>query len=96
MLNINLTIQYADERKDAEIKVGPSTQVAFEREHNVGIMAIATEQKLSHVYWLAWHASKPGVDFDAWLESIDSIDVDVSAPDPTKPAPPAAESLTSP
>ena len=89
MLNITLTIHYADGRT-IEVKVGPSTQVAFEREHNVGIVAIATEQKLSHVYWLGWHASKTGLGFDEWLETLDSVDVDMSDADPTKPAAPAA------
>lgn len=88
MLKINLTVHYTDGR-EAEITAGPVTQVAFEREHNMGIVKMAEETRLSHVYWLAWHASKPGLGFDEWLETLDSIDIDVAAPDPTKPAAPA-------
>lgn len=89
MLNIEVTVRYAEGR-ETTTKVGPATQVAFEREHNVGIGAISTEQKVSHVYWLAWHATKPGVAFDAWLESVESIDVEVGAVVPTRPAQPAS------
>lgn len=88
MLKIGLTVHYSD-GQTREAKAGPATQVAFEREHNVGMAALATEQKVSHIYWLAWHASKPGVDFDTWLESVESIEVDIDAADPTKPAPSA-------
>lgn len=88
MLSINIKVNYLDGRS-VDVKAGPVTQVAFEREHKVGIVAIATENKLSHVYWLAWHASRSGTEFDAWLESLESVEFDVSSPDPTKPAPPA-------
>jgi len=88
MLKITLNVTYADART-AEVTALPLTQVAFEREHGVGIGAIATEQKVSHVYWLAWHATKPGVPFDAWLETVASIDVEVGDPAPLPGAPSA-------
>lgn len=89
MLSITLTIDYTDGRNSQTVRALPVTQVAFEREHSCSIGVIATEQKLSHVYWLAWHAARPGVDFDAWLDAVESIDVEVDATDPTKPAAPA-------
>jgi hypothetical protein len=85
VLNIKLTVHYTDGR-EVEVTAGPATQVAFEREHNTSIVSIASDPKMTFVYWLAWHASKPGVDFDAWLESLESIDIEVDVPDPTKPA----------
>lgn len=88
MIKINLTVVYADGRK-VDVVAGPSVQVAFENHHNVGIAAIATEQKVSHIYWLAWKASKPSVEFDEWLDSLDSVEVEVEEPDPTQPAAPA-------
>lgn len=88
MLKITMTVAYNDGR-DQELKVGPVTQVAFEREHNCGIATIATEMRMSHIYWLAWHATRPGVGFDQWLETVEAIDFDVSTADPTQPAPPA-------
>ena len=88
MMKFTLTVTAGDHT--TTVTAGPATQVAFEREHNVGIASIATEQRVEHIYWLAWHASKPGVDFDKWLDSIDSIDVDVQSVGPTKPTPSAA------
>ena len=88
MLKMKIAVTYADGRT-ADVSVGPMTQVAFEREHGCGIGVIADAGKLSHIYWLAWHASRPGVDFDAWLESITDIDMEVAEPTPTVPAPPA-------
>lgn len=89
MLKIKIGVTYEDGR-EANVVAGPATQVAFEREFEAGIGVIGEQQKLSHIYWLAWHASRSGVDFEAWLDSIESVDVDVQTPDPTEPAPPAA------
>ena len=88
MLNIRLTIKTGDSEK--KVTAGPATQVAFEREHGVGIATIATEQKITHIYWLAWHAAKTGASFDDWLETIDAIEVEVESADPSLPAQPAA------
>lgn len=63
-----------------EFSVSPKVQVMFEREFRTGIgKALSTEQKVEHLYWLAWkamHASgrvvKP---FDGWLEDI--VDVQI-------------------
>jgi hypothetical protein len=43
----------------------------------------------SHMYWLAWHASKSPLGFDDWLDTVDEIEMDVDAADPTPPAPQA-------
>ncbi len=86
MLKISLAVAYADGRKQ-DVVAGPGVQVAFEREHNVGIAAIATEQKVSHVYWLAWKATKASLPFDEWLDTVDDIELEVGTPDPTRTAP---------
>lgn len=88
MLNIEMTVKVGG--VESKVIAGPSTQVAFEREHDTGIMAIATEQKITHIYWLAWHASKPGVDFDTWLDTVEAIEVEIEDVGPTQPARPAA------
>lgn len=88
MLKISVTVHYTDGRT-ADVVVGPATQVAFEREHGVGLGVLAEDTRLTYVYWLAWHASRTGVEFDTWLESLDSIDFEVDGADPTQPAPPA-------
>ena len=88
MLNIKLTIKSGD--SEQKVTAGPATQVAFEREHGVGIATIATEQKITHMYWLAWHAAKTDVGFDDWLDTIDAIEIEVDTADPSLPAQPAA------
>lgn len=88
MLKIKGTVHYEDGHS-AEVTVGPVTQVAFEREHNCGIGVIAEDSRLSYVYWLAWHASRSGLDFDAWLETVSEVDLEAEEPTPTEPAPPA-------
>ena len=90
MLTITLTCHYQDGRT-VDVTSGPATQVAFEREFGLSIAKLADEdeRKMSHIYWLAWHASKPGVGFDEWLESLAAVDVEVDVPDPTQPPAPA-------
>lgn len=73
-MKILVEVDYADGRKET-VNVGPVSQVAFEREHGCGIGVVATAQKISHVYWMAWHASTRGVgSFDEWLETVEGID----------------------
>jgi hypothetical protein len=89
VLKITMTVSYQDGRS-VEVAVGPASQVAFERQFDLSITELGGDgTRLEHFYWLGWNASKTGVEFDAWLESVDSIDWDVDTPDPTKPAPPA-------
>jgi hypothetical protein len=63
-----------------QFPVTPKVQVEFERQFKTGIgKAFADEQKVEHIYWLAWKAShaagrivKP---FDGWLDGV--LDVKV-------------------
>lgn len=95
MLNIKLGISYADGRK-VDVKAGPATQVAFERENNCAIATIATDQRMTYIYWLAWHAAKTGIGFDDWLDTVDEIDVEVTDAVPLPEGQPAVSSSTSP
>lgn len=88
MMKMTMTVTYEDGRT-ADVVVAPVTQVAFEREHGCGIGVLGTDQKLSHAYWLAWHASRTTVTFDDWLGTVESIDMEVDEPTPTQPAVPA-------
>lgn len=97
MIKIKLNVTYQDGRT-ADVVAGPATQVAFEREFKIGVPDLVEAEKgedgqvrdvhfkTEHIYWLAWHASKSGVEFDAWLESLDSVDFDVEAANPTQSA----------
>ena len=60
--------------------VTPKVQVMFEREFGGGIgKALMTDQKVEHLYWLAWksmHAAGRSVKpFDSWLDEV--VDVQI-------------------
>jgi hypothetical protein len=83
---INLTLRVETENGSGDYQVGPKVQVAFEREWKVGMpKAFNTEQKMEHLYWLAWkavHASGEVVKpFDGWLDSVTSVEI-VGGDDP--------------
>jgi hypothetical protein len=62
------------------VTCGPVDMVAFEREHKCAIKVIAEEQKMEHLCWLAWQASrrtrKTVLDFDAWIDGLEDISVE--------------------
>ncbi len=53
--------------------------IAFEREQGRSIAKFETELRLTDLAWLAWHAEKrtkaTGHGFDAWLETVDAVEV---------------------
>lgn len=96
MINLRLNILYADGTK-AEVKSRPATEVAFERHFNLGLVEAFQNQeklRLEWLYFLAHHASKTATPFDAWLESVDTIEVE--GDEPVDPSPAAASTTPSP
>lgn len=86
MINLKLTVLYTNGTK-AEVKSSPSTEVAFERHFNRGLVEAFQNQeklRLEWLYFLAHHASKTVTPFDAWLEGVDTIEVEgTDTPDPS-------------
>jgi hypothetical protein len=73
MLALRLTVVTADGSNT--YGVSPKVQVEFERHFKVGIAkAFQDEQKVEHIYWLAWKAAHAGgavvKPFDGWLDDI--------------------------
>lgn len=69
---------------EATFDVTPRVVVDFERFYKTGIgKAFADEQRLEHVYWLAWtaerHAGTTVPPFDAWLATV--LDVELETGD---------------
>ena len=88
MINLKLNVKYLDDTS-AEVKTRPSSEVAFERRFDIAIVeALNTASfKLEWMYFLAWHASKTATEFDAWLDTVEEIEiVDSDSPDPTAAA----------
>lgn len=90
MISIPIEVGYADGRRTNVVARGV-TQVAFERRFHTGFIAAFSDQasmRVEHVYFIAWHASRPmQLDFDEWLETVDEIVMgSVKTVDPTQPA----------
>lgn len=92
VLKMNVSVSYADGR-EVEVTVGPATQVAYEAKFGKPLGSFGDEPYVGELYWLAWHASKSGVEYEAWLESLDGVDLaeeGVAPATPTEPAQPAS------
>ena len=76
MAIINLLVEFPD-GTTREVQALPIDQVKFESEFNVSLSSLANNAKMTHLYWLAWHAEKrmksTDLEFDAWLETIEGI-----------------------
>lgn len=92
MNNLEMTVRYLDGHAD-DVKVLPVTEVAYERRFQRGLAAFIEDPRNEHLYWLAWHAGRNRngntAGFDAWLETVEQIDLEVEEATPTQPAPPA-------
>ncbi len=80
MINLDMTVHYQDGREQ-QVVARPVTQVAFERKFSMGFAAAFSSMEtvqLGWVYFLAWHAARPGIEFDEWLESVAEIDMGVA------------------
>lgn len=77
---ISLTLKVTTEDGSKDYAVGPKVQVAFEREFKVGLpKAFSADQKVEHLYWLAWKASHAAGEvvkpFDGWLDTVQAVEV---------------------
>jgi hypothetical protein len=80
-MQINLQTQFTDGSTKSITAIAPDL-VAFEREFDLSIARLEANVKLTHLFYLAWHAEKrtkaTALDFDAWLETVEGIsDTDV-------------------
>ena len=69
----------------ATFPVTPRVIVAFERNFKTGLAnAFANEQKLEHVYWLAWEAERVAGNlvklFDDYLDTVVSVELVTVSP----------------
>lgn len=76
---LKLTIEKSDGDKST-YPVLPKTIVAFERKFATGIGIIKDQQKMEHIYWLAWDSARTVGDtnklFEDWLDEIAEVEVD--------------------
>lgn len=75
-MRFNLLVHFAD-GNSKEITASTPDLVAFEDKYNLSIAKLATEQRLGHLLFLAWHSEKrtkaTALEFDAWVETVATI-----------------------
>lgn len=60
-----------------EVAANAADLVAFEREFNISVSSLQADTKFTHLLWLAWHSEKrrgeTKQEFDAWVETVESV-----------------------
>ena len=78
MSAINLQINFVD-RSTAEVSAVAIDQIRFESHFDISLSKIASEAKLTHIYWLAWQVqtrlNETSLDFEAWAVTVDTVGV---------------------
>ncbi len=75
-MRINLEIEQVDGTK-LEVTASAIDLVKFEEKYDISVSRLDKEMKLTHLLFLA-HSSlkrqnKTALDFDAWLETVESV-----------------------
>lgn len=101
MMRVPIRIEYVDGERET-IRTSPADAVAFEREFDKPVTAIATG-RAEYFWWIAWHACKRArrteLPFDEWLDRIESVVEDETEPAdivPLDPDPLTGSSAMSP
>lgn len=75
-MKINLQITYSD-NITKELTATAADLVAFESKFDLSIAKLEREVKLTHLLYIAWCVEKrtkgTTLEFDAWVESVESI-----------------------
>jgi hypothetical protein len=84
MISWSITVTKTDGSVET-YPVTPRVIVSFERHFKTGLgQAFANEQKLEHVYWLAWEAERASGKlvklFDEYLDTVASVEVTTTSP----------------
>lgn len=73
---INLQITYID-GTSAECSAIAADLVAFESHFDLSVARLEKEVRLTHMFFLAWHAlkrtGKTADEFDKWVESVSMV-----------------------
>lgn len=76
-MNINLLIKFAD-GTEKTITANAADYVAFETKFDRSIATLQSDQRLTYLLFLAWSAEKrkkvTELEFDAWVELVDSVE----------------------
>jgi hypothetical protein len=71
-----ISLRVVDDNGDVEVPVTPKIVVQFEREFQTGLgRAFTNDQRAEHLYWLAWKATASKKGFDAWLDTVQDVQI---------------------
>lgn len=77
-MNFNLLIKFADGTEKA-VAASPADIVAFESKFDLSVAKLQSEIRLTHVFFLGWHAEKrtkaTDLEFEPWLETINVVEL---------------------
>ena len=79
-MKMNAVVEYAD-GSVADVVISAPDFVAFETKYDRSVARFATEIKFTDICWLAWHRlhrDKKAGEFEAWLETIDGVNLEES------------------
>lgn len=75
-MRFNLVITFADGTKK-EIVASTADLVAFEDKFNLSVAKLATEQRLGHLLFLAWHSEQRTratlLGYEEWLNTVEGV-----------------------
>ena len=76
-MRLTLTVVYADE-STADAVVSAVDFVRFEEKYDRSVARFEKEMRFTDLCWLAWHSlhrkKATSVDFDQWLDTIESVE----------------------
>jgi hypothetical protein len=75
---INLQIAFIDASLEpVTVSAIASDLIAFEAKFDLSVAKLSTDVRLTHLFFLAWHASKrtkkTDLEFEAWSETVSMV-----------------------
>jgi hypothetical protein len=76
MNQIDLHIQFVD-GKETTVTVIAADLIAFETKFDMSVSRLDKDSRLTHMFFLAWHAEKRAgvtkVEFEKWTETVSAV-----------------------
>lgn len=73
---IDLQIQFVDESEES-VRAIAADLIAFEMKFDMSVARLEKDVRLTHLFFLAWHASKrtgkTKLEFEKWSESVSIV-----------------------
>jgi hypothetical protein len=75
-MNFNLQISFSD-GTTRDVAGKAADIVAFENKFDLSMSSLQKDVKITHLFFLAWHAEKrtgaTPLDFEAWLDTVEMV-----------------------